>query len=77
MTHDELLAKVKKELEIAIFEDACGDGNNPAVPRALLAVVKFHKPMEANGHLCLGCWSGEGIMSYPCPTIQAIEKELN
>jgi hypothetical protein len=43
---------------------------------ALLAVVELHKPIEGNEHLCGACWFGDGMMSYPCPTIQAIEKEL-
>ena len=43
---------------------------------ALRAVVELHKP--TNGHnknVCLAC-SPEIPMAYPCPTIQAIEKEL-
>ena len=43
---------------------------------ALRAVVELHKPIEGHEHLCGGCWFGDGMMPYPCPTIQAIEKEL-
>lgn len=63
MTHDELLDLVLME---------CGCGNT----KALRAVVELHKPIEGHEHLCGGCWFGDGMMSYPCPTIQAIEKEL-
>jgi hypothetical protein len=73
MTHDELLAKVNKELELAIFEDACGDGNNPAVPRALRAVVELHHE-HTSGSGDIYCYNCQ--QKYPCLTIQAIEKEL-
>ena len=90
MTHDELLKKVNKELELAIFEDACGDGNNPAVPRALLSVVELHKPVywenihdsSWNGLDCSVCFTDGNLeipsskITYPCPTIQAIESAL-
>ena len=80
MTHDELLAKI----------DANGtnyDGNTGITTeivtrphrndKALRAVVELHKPIELNVgdefHYegCLQC-----DRQYPCPTIQAIEKEL-
>ena len=75
MTHDELLAKINKEIKMAEFEDACGDGNNPSVPKALRAVVEYHKPYESKnyGLLCNGC---DETPNYPCGTIRAIEKEL-
>jgi hypothetical protein len=54
-----------------------------ATAKALRAVVELHKPSQENytGEIgCVGCdvnseygtWQEE----YPCPTIQAIEKEL-
>jgi hypothetical protein len=77
MTHDELLTKVNKEVEAAEFESACGDGNDPRVARALRAVVELHEPSKIpdwvpteNEYMC---WCAH---VYPCPTIQAIEKEL-
>lgn len=60
MTHDELLAKVK---------------DNPTT----LAVVELHKPL---GWTCKECNKDfrdkdiKRFVKYPCPTIQAIEKEL-
>jgi hypothetical protein len=46
--------------------------------RAVYAVVELHKPDSTGG--CNACeqWTNEGAyqLHYPCPTIQAIEKEL-
>jgi hypothetical protein len=73
MTYDELLTKI------------------PAYESALLAVVELHKPQKTaanNGSMdrkfifaCRQCMkknthSGMNYVAYPCPTIQAIEKEL-
>lgn len=71
MTHDELLARIS----LAMPKDN-SDVYVEDVVAALRAVVEFHKPMEENDDLCLGCWSGEGIMFYPCPTIKDIHKAL-
>ena len=75
MTHDELLAKI----------DGIKPLNSPAwnMQNALRAVVELHKPNNlpttmsmknggwvSNTH-CHDCHS-----VYPCPTIQAIKKEL-
>ena len=48
---------------------------------AFRAVVELHKPIQiSNEQLCNACeeWTNEGQkqLFYPCPTIQAIEKEL-
>ena len=71
MTHDELLNKITYERK---FDESLS--NN-----ALRAVVELHKPMAptvpVETHddywygLCDDC-----LKTYPCPTIQAIEKEL-
>jgi hypothetical protein len=72
MTHDELLEKVSN------YKDA---GLGSLV--ALRAVVELHKPERGvieswfkwlNGTKIIGCRLCEEL--YPCPTIQAIEKEL-
>jgi len=69
MTHDELLAKIDGY--------SCCSGAHEI---ALLAVVELHKPdwrnqcshcLEPNDHDELN-----KNYLYPCPTIQAIEKEL-
>ena len=73
MTHEELLAKINKELKRAEFEFMCGDGNHPPTHRALRAVVELHNPTD-NGFWCELCISS--AYEYPCPTIRAIEKEL-
>ena len=69
MTHDELLTRL----------DDYGFGVPPL--NALRAVVELHKPREykvagtfTDGLIQTGCVCGG--WSYPCPTIQAIEREL-
>lgn len=65
MTHDELLDKI-------------GHWNwvepEPLL-KALRAVVELHKPTDLGW---CGCGTGDPYLDsvYPCPTIQAIEKEL-
>jgi hypothetical protein len=69
MTHDELISLLTTMTnDDAIF-----------MKDALRAVVELHKPMlwknlgnDTDGYKCQVC---EGNF-YPCPTIQAIEKEL-
>jgi hypothetical protein len=64
MTHDKLLAKVSN------YKDA---GLGSLV--ALRAVVELHKPEHSiTGYRCTHCTLE---VTYPCPTIQAIEKELS
>jgi hypothetical protein len=67
MTHDELLDKITNRTE----PEDCW--------MALRKVVELHKPygFDFPGDLkCDGCRSLD-FVDYPCPTIQAIEKELN
>ena len=77
MTHDELLKYVQYEYS-STYEDWCG--NVPDSPKALLAVVKLHTPRKAyfgdDEIVCRACGSADIEWTYPCPTIQAIEKEL-
>ena len=81
MTRDELLVKISR------YQDSAEtDHIFDAEPyKALRAVVELHKPDTFNIHgqtvsVCPECnseycWSDEEGQ-YPCPTIQAIEKEL-
>jgi hypothetical protein len=76
MTHDELL----EELDEVIKDfDKKYDNSNPYY-KALRAVVELHKPESSRMPFCVECrgvWQGEiDVVLYPCPTIQAIEKEL-
>ena len=73
MTHDELLDRIAQ----AGLEPH-GNVMPTHLVLALRAVVELHRPQEItlpngewgnNCHLCDG-WE------YPCPTIEAIEKEL-
>jgi hypothetical protein len=77
MTHDELLEKIKREED---YLKTYAEGYGFVVTDALRAVVELHKP---DGFGCAAncievdddgyAWKNT---AYPCPTIQAIEKEL-
>ena len=78
MTHDELLIEINRRLNVALYN---GDAQSI---HALRAVVELHKP-DGNSNCaycnkrfaCKKCGSRlESYISYPCTTIQAIEKEL-
>jgi hypothetical protein len=74
MTHDELLAKINKGGTQAFESDSYGW-------LALSAVVELHKPSnkykKTYGVISCTCDPYfEYGHKYPCPTIQAIEKEL-
>jgi hypothetical protein len=73
MTHDELFTQLQYDRPERFNEYAA----------ALRAVVELHKPFKYEGRFgsflrCSGCSSEEEWQGsvYPCPTIQAIEKEL-
>ena len=68
MTHDELLAEIDERTSYL--------GNIDGVYTALRAVVELHKPIpNGYGSDTFRC-SEHCRGNYPCPTIQAIEKEL-
>ncbi len=79
VTHDELLAKI--DLQEARWSDELSH-------KALRAVVELHKPEWVLPKImlrdtkpepiaiCSHCSDEQWRKSYPCPTIQAIEKEL-
>ena len=78
MTHDELLAKINKDIEDDEWYDKTAVYNFAQYAKTLRAVVELHKPTYefGDGH-CLNCaYVGGELMPYPCPTIQAIEEEL-
>ena len=66
MIHEELLAKIATPNEFFGVKYA-PDWQSVA----LRAVVKLHKPLKIDANWC-NCDN-----PYPCPTIRAIEKELN
>ena len=82
MTHDELLAKIADIENIETYK------SYRQFVASIRAVVELHKPNKYGwcSHCaedeCWGChtWGSDdncGCMpKYPCPTIQAIEKEL-
>ena len=71
ITHEELLVEINRRLDVALYN---GD---PQSIHALRAVVELHKPsahFNEDDLWCDGCYPTE--ITYPCPTIQAIEKEI-
>lgn len=81
MTHDELLARIigapKKLTDL--FPKTVEAHLMPNT-KALRAVVELHKPLDSLWYkqiICESCQEGNDYpITYPCETIQAIEKEL-
>jgi hypothetical protein len=77
MTHEELLAKIKREED---YLKTYAEGYGFVVTDALRAVVELHQPLDnLIAEFCSHCteMSGKDIYTlYPCLTIKAIEKEL-
>ena len=76
MTNDELLLNINRAIDYTSLQD--GNVNMATEIKALRAVVELHKPhiiTDNDGYkwfYCTVCTDGFA----PCPTIQAIEKEL-
>ena len=76
MTHDELLANLW-----ILPADVTELQHGAKAVQALRAVVELHKPYGIDEYpnlksICTHCEHLESEI-WPCPTIQAIEKELN
>jgi hypothetical protein len=77
MTHDELITKLNTAYIMRDVDDIYN------MHRALRAVVELHKPepYDYNEELHFSCSCNQNVLGflnpYPCPTIQAIEKELS
>ena len=65
MTHDELIVLLKDYADSAVLIM----DRNPWL--ILCDVVELHTAGNGESARCESCWLG-----FPCPTIQAIEKEL-
>jgi hypothetical protein len=74
MTHDEIISDLNKY--VMLVEEA-GMPATAKMAAIIRAVVELHKPepMITNSY-CIACTINLETVSYPCPTIQAIEKEL-
>jgi hypothetical protein len=68
MTHDQLI----KDLDSCIKGAEYGPYEWGFI--ALRAIVELHK--RSGGWFCDACTKPSDEVFYPCPTIQAIEKEL-
>ena len=69
MNHNDLLSQID-----LLTQPSAGSSNSkPSFYKAIRAVVELHKPVihALPDETCLACQD-----FYPCPTIQAIEKEL-
>ena len=77
MTHDELLVEI--DIQLRHLPSYFHENDKTILGmKALRAVVELHKPNQVN---CCTCCPYDSeydghFYSYPCPTIQAIEKEL-
>lgn len=92
MSNDELLARIDKIEEDACWYQQRGNdcADMHSVIKALRAVVEFHKSEPRMDEtlirkeivVCGHCWCNKNTWEqayryvYPCPTIQAIAKEL-
>jgi hypothetical protein len=70
MTHDEWISDLNKYIAVAEIATPA----TAQLVKALRAVVELHFPTD-NGIWCELCIASN--FEYPCPTIQAIEKELS
>ena len=80
MTHDELLNKIDNDHEYWSSMRRARWTKIPLIS-ALRVVVELHKPFMGNTlELCKECSQlrkvDDPVITYPCPTIQVIEKEL-
>jgi len=72
MTHEELLADIDERIE-ELHNAEVWDG----FIHALRAVLELHKPTELTPGYPYGPYCTHEVgYEWPCPTIQAIEKEL-
>ena len=83
MTRDELLARIEEKgsHDFATLKyNPEGQKDIQDIYKALRAVLEIHKPDETYGSFCLACENGRcgnaQSVEYPCPTVQAIEREV-
>ena len=86
MTHDELLTKI--ELTLGTYISKYYGSKKDVELRsdvidslqALRAVVELHKPLNSLWYkqiICESCQEGNDYpITYPCPTIEAIEEQI-
>ena len=76
ITHDELLARIDN---VTYAHDKSHTIDKDRIVKqlnGLRSVVELHKPRTESNY-CAKCRNAGGkLVPYPCPTIQAIEKEL-
>ena len=81
MIYEELLAKIDNVIHAVEYGHGIDTSRIVKQLSAFRAVVELHKPIDNpnfpdSDRWCWQCAEGRGYAKYPCPTIQAIEKEL-
>lgn len=79
MTHEELLARINKIATVKFSEVELESTWTRLckLPEALRVVVELHKPTDPTPGYSYGPYCTHEVgWEWPCPTIQAIEKEL-
>jgi hypothetical protein len=80
MTHDELLAKLADNYQIADYAELRDEQGFLPTHQALRAVVELHTPIYRGCDDDRCCGSSDTCYhcgdEYPCDTIKVIEKEL-
>ena len=71
MSHKELIA-ILDDLDIALSNGFGKASTFIACTRAVRKVLELHEPGNGEANRCESCYLG-----FDCPTIQAIESELN
>ena len=78
MTHDEIISDLNKYVMLV---EAMGMPATAKMAAIIRVVAELHKPIKDEWFnpgeiICEECTREEYTQKYPCPTIQAIEKEL-
>ncbi len=72
MTHDKLLKYINDYVTFVELNDMPATAK---VIKSLRAVVELHRPEKQDHKQYEKCWNCNLV--YPCPTIQAITRNLN
>ena len=78
MTHDELLREIAKTYTVDLSDMGYTIDSAVVVrqAKALAAVVELHKPVDRENYLGIPMCDDCEYSSYPCSTIETIEKVL-
>ena len=82
MTNEELLSVIKQRFVLTEDGATATGVREHQLRNMLVKVIELHKSIDNpnfsdSDKWCWQCAEGRGYAKYPCPTIQAIESELN